>query len=157
IGGSEKDDGVPRFASLLAVECGKKDPSTRATPEVFAATRNQDHQCSQRNAGIVRGVYHKAPPLFHRVVVTPFAHLEEIKTDISNLSNDNKTIVYSTYEREAFGIACKMMRLSLVLPKNVMRHAIASWKILDETNNVHRYISNILEIISKFVPLNSLV
>lgn len=77
--------------------------------------------------------------------------------DISNLSNDNKIIVYSTYEREAFGIACKMMRLSLVLPKNVMRHAIASWKILDETNNVHRYISNILEIISKFVPLNSLV
>uniref|UniRef100_A0A0D9ZBK1 Uncharacterized protein n=1 Tax=Oryza glumipatula TaxID=40148 RepID=A0A0D9ZBK1_9ORYZ len=115
MGGSEKDDGVPRFASLLAVECGKKDPSTRATPEVFAATRR------------------------------------------SNLSNDNKTIVYSTYEREAFGIACKMMRLSLVLPKNVMRHAIASWKILDETNNVHRYISNILEIISKFVPLNSLV
>ncbi|KAF2940644.1 hypothetical protein DAI22_03g289300 [Oryza sativa Japonica Group] len=38
MGGSEKDDGVPRFASLLAVECGKKDPSTRATPEVFAAT-----------------------------------------------------------------------------------------------------------------------
>uniref|UniRef100_A0A0E0D4I8 Uncharacterized protein n=1 Tax=Oryza meridionalis TaxID=40149 RepID=A0A0E0D4I8_9ORYZ len=113
MGGSEKDDGVPRFASLLAVECGKNDPSTRATPEVFAAT------------------------------------------NISNLSNDNKTIVYSTYEREAFGIACKMMRLSLVLPKNVMRHA--SWKILDETNNVHRHISNILEIISKFAPLNSLV
>uniref|UniRef100_A0A0E0NZH8 Uncharacterized protein n=2 Tax=Oryza TaxID=4527 RepID=A0A0E0NZH8_ORYRU len=125
MGGSEKDDGVPRFASLLAVECGKKDPSTRATPEVFAAT----------------------------ILLFVCCHL----IDISNLSNDNKIIVYSTYEREAFGIACKMMRLSLVLPKNVMRHAIASWKILDETNNVHRYISNILEIISKFVPLNSLV